>query len=180
MAQRKNDGDEFIVPAYDLDGRSVSLLLRVPPSINRALGEIVESRRFPFKAKGDAIRWCINHGIKTLEFTEPPSSILPVVSMSLLLIRTHLHMKMLADFFTKLDAVMIQLSTHSYLHERSRKVIKAIEELVLCMPSSHDRCLYHGELRRRWGHLLLNSEPPQVGEAADAEPSGRRGASDGR
>src|SRR5438105_1184841 len=147
MNQRNYDADEYIVPARDLNGHSVRLCFRVPPLLDRVLKESIKSGSSPFKAKADAARWCISYGVEALESRVPSASIFPVLRMSLLLTRTNIHKNAFNEFFLKLDAVMVQLSAHSYLYERSRKVIKAIEELILCMPSSYHRCQYHSELK---------------------------------
>jgi hypothetical protein len=180
MTQRNYDADEYIVPARDLNGRSVRLCLRVPPLLDRMLKELVKSGKSPFKEKADAARWCINHGVETLESLIPSASIFPVLRMSLLLTRANIHRNAFNEFFVKLDGVMVQLSAHSYLYERSRRLINAIEELILCMPSSHHRCLYHGELRQRWGHFLGGSESARATHAADGEQAGETRRSDDR
>jgi hypothetical protein len=158
MTQQMNETDEFIVPAYDLDGRYITLSLRVPPLLSQVLREIVESRSFPFRTEDDVVRWCVHHGINALESMGTASSILPVLEMSLVLVRSKIRKRQFDDFFTKLDRVMLQLAPHHYMRERARKLVRAIYELVLSMPSSFDRGLYLTELRQRWGYLVTELE----------------------
>lgn len=150
----KLDTEEFIVPGYDPTGRTVRIYLQTPPALNQALDEIMKSGKFPFKSKDDAFRWCVLRGIKVLRSMGAYISILPILEMTVLLGSTQLKLKMFEEFFDKLDGAILELLTSGFQEQRARKLVKAIEELILCMPSSSDRGLYLGELRRRWGHLL--------------------------
>lgn len=167
MAQRNNDQNRFIVPEVDPFGRSAWLALRVPPSLNESLEKFSESN-FRFETKADLIRWCLEHGVETLEFMEPPVCISPILRLSLLVARTNIHTNTFHEFFAELNSVMNQVTTDRHLCDRAPQVIKAIHELILCMPSAGDGCLYLGELIRQWGHLMPESKDSQV-VGADGE-----------
>ncbi len=180
MSQPKLDPEEFLVPSHDLHDATVQLCFGVPPLLDKAINEVISSRKFPFVTKDELIRWCTFEGIKSLESMRACVSNLPILDLLVIVTRIEVSFEKFEELFVKLDRALFEISTSGYQAQNARRLAKAIEELFLCLSSSRNRNWFLSELRRRWGHLLLNSEPPQVGEAEGAEPSGGRGARDGR
>ena len=163
MGTGRHDPSEFVFPGYDLDGRSVRISVRVSLSLNQAIEGVIESRKFPFEIRNDLVLWCLYEGIRKLESMEACVSVMPMLEITVMLARMDFDLKRFQEFFAKLDAAILRLCNSGYQTQTARRVIKAIEELVLCMPSSRDRNWFLQELRRRWGHLLIGStEQPTV------------------
>jgi hypothetical protein len=53
----KYDPSEFVVPGSDQSGRNVRIALRVPPLLNRAIGDVRKSGKFPFETRDDIVLW---------------------------------------------------------------------------------------------------------------------------
>jgi len=151
------DSSEFVFPSNDLDGRSVRLCLRVPHLLDQALDQVKESGKFPFDLKDDVIRWCLHEGLRKLESMEACVSAMPLLEMTVTLAQAKFDLEMFQNFFTKLDSAVLRLCNSGYQTQSARRLVKAIEELVLCMPLSRHRNRYLRGLRKRWGHFLLGS-----------------------
>jgi hypothetical protein len=95
--------------------------------------------------------------------------VMPMLEITVMLARMDFDLKRFQGFFAKLDGAILRLCNSGYQTQTARRVIKSIEELVLCMPSSRDRNWFLQELRRRWGHLLIGStEQPTVTGTEDS------------
>jgi hypothetical protein len=169
METGRHDPSEFVFPSHDLDGRSVRICVRVSLSLNQAIEGVIESRKFPFEIRNDLVLWCLYEGLRKLQSMEACLSVLPMLEISLMLARMDFDLKRFQEFFTKLDGEILRLCKSGYQTQTARRVVKAIEELVLCMPSSRDRNWFLQELRRRWGHLLIGStDQPTVTGTEDS------------
>lgn len=62
--------EDFIVPAQDDKGHSERQWFRCQPTIDRQIDVIVHSRKFPFRTKGDFIRWAVLLGLTAVEALE--------------------------------------------------------------------------------------------------------------
>jgi hypothetical protein len=153
----KYDPSEFVIPGSDQSGRSVRIALRVPPLLNRAIGNVRKSGKFPFETRDDIVLWCLYDGLRRLQSMEACVSVMPMLEITVMLARMDFDLKRFQEFFAKLDGAILRLCKSGYQTQTARRVVKAIEELVLCMPSSRDRSWFLQELRRRWGHLLIGS-----------------------
>lgn len=57
---------EYLIPAKDSQGRSIRVMCRVSPEISRLIGEVHQSRKWPFRVQGDLIRFAIHTVVKKL------------------------------------------------------------------------------------------------------------------
>ena len=60
-------GTKFIIPAKDHQGHTERGWFHMPPPVDRALEVVLREHHFPFRTKGDVIRWCVVTGLKMLE-----------------------------------------------------------------------------------------------------------------
>jgi hypothetical protein len=165
----KYDPSEFVIPSSDQNGRSVRIALPVPPLLNRAVKDVRKSGKFPFETRDDIVLWCLYDGLKKLQSMEACVNVMPMLEITVMLARMDFDLKRFQEFFAKLDGAILRLCKSGYQIQTARRVVKAIEELVLCMPSSRDRNWFLQELRRRWGHLLIGStEQPTVTGTEDS------------
>jgi hypothetical protein len=159
----KYDPSEFVFPSYDHNGRSKRICVRVPPLLDQALDKVRASGKFPFEIKDEVILWCLHDGLRKLQTMEACVSVLPMLEITVMLARMDFDLRRFQEFFAKLDGAILRLCKSGYQTQSARRLVKAIEELVLCMPSSRDRNWFLQELKRRWGHLLIGStEQPTV------------------
>jgi hypothetical protein len=164
----KYDPSEFVFRSYDHNGQSTRICVRVPPLLYQALDKVKASGKFPFKDKDNVILWCLHEGLRKLQTMEACVSVMPMLEITVMLTRMDFDLQRSQEFFAKLDGAILRLCNSGYQTQSARRVVKAIEELVLCMPSSRDRNWFLQELRRRWGHLLIESTgQPTLTETGD-------------
>lgn len=152
----KHDPSDFLFPSYDADGRSVRICVRIPVSLNQAIEAVVESHKFPFEIKDDLTLWCLYKGLDTLQSMEGCVSLVPLLKMMVTLFRAEFDLKSFEEFFARLDSALLELTQSHYRMQSARRLVKAVEEVVLCMSSGPDRCWFLRELRSRWGYLLIS------------------------
>jgi hypothetical protein len=167
----KYDPSEFHFTSNDLNGGSKRICVRVPPLLDQALEEVRESGKFPFEIKDDVTLWCLYEGLRKLQAMESCVSVMPLLEITVMLAQANFDLEMFQDFFTKLDSAILRSCTSGYQTQSARRLVRAIEELVLCMPLSRHRNWYLRGLRQRWGHLLLGSAEQLVAMGS----GGRRG-----
>lgn len=102
----KYDPSDFIIPAQDHQGHSEREWARVMPSVDRTISTIVGSRRFPFKTKGDLIRWCIVRGTKVLEKMEPMPGFVGRSEAIMDMLRDEIYMQEYTNMFQTLQRVV--------------------------------------------------------------------------
>ena len=78
------DPGYFVVPAQDHNGHSVRVWCRVQPTVDHEIDKVVESKAFPFRVKGDFVRWCIWEGVKRIQKMKPVPGSLIVVAESIM------------------------------------------------------------------------------------------------
>jgi hypothetical protein len=157
MAITRRDPSEFNIPEFDQNGHSVRIIVRVTPLLNQAIKDIVSSGKFPFELQDDLIRWSLHQGVKELGSLESCTSVIPFLEIGVMLAQINMDLKRFEELFTKLDKVVLELMSSGYLHARARKLVSAIQELILSLPSSRDRSWALSRLRQKWGHLLIST-----------------------
>jgi len=134
----------------------------------KVISEIISSGKFPFELKDDLIRWSLHQGVKELGAMESCTSALPFLEIGVLITQWKMDVDRFAELFTKLDKVVLALSTSSFQEMRARRLVSAIEELILSLPPSRDRGWALSKLRRSWGHLLITPTSKDPNETVKA------------
>lgn len=63
--------DEFVVPAQDDRGHSTRETIRISNELERDIDVIVQSRKFPYKTRGDLLRHAVVRHLEWLHVLEP-------------------------------------------------------------------------------------------------------------
>lgn len=71
----------YLVPTGDPLGRSISMSVSMAPGVRRVISAILTKRLFGFQNEPDALRWCIDNGIKELEKRAKDPSVTAAASM---------------------------------------------------------------------------------------------------
>lgn len=160
MRTERYDPSEFLFPSFDPDSRSVRICVRIPLSLDQAIEGVVASRKFPFASQDDLALWCLFKGVEILQSMEGCIDVLPLLMLMVNLFRADYKLKRFQEFFAKLDTAILELTKSDFRAHSARRLVKAVEEVVLCVPSGRDRCWFLQELRSRWSHLLTLSAAP--------------------
>ena len=82
--QEVYDHTHFVVPGQDAKGHSVRVWCRVQPTVDHEIEAIVTSKNWPFRVKGDFVRWAIWEGVKRIEKMKPVPGSMIIVADSIM------------------------------------------------------------------------------------------------
>lgn len=149
---QKYDPADFIIPATDAKGHSERAQCRVMPAEDRALDVILASKKFPFRSKGDIMRWSIYQGIRRLERMEDVPSVTHQVDAIVLVLRDE---QFNHDFMATFEALgaVIQKHLANGAQGEARRLVTLVKDKIQKMPEGHWRDKYLGTLEERYGHI---------------------------
>lgn len=161
MAKRTNDGSgsirydpaDFIIPAQDHNGHSERVFCRVQPALDREVDSIVQSRQWPFKTKGDMVRWCVWQGAKSLERMEPvPNSFMAVCDNIITTCRDRDHW---LAFQTSLDVLQksVEMHMNSGSEGEAMKLLAECRAKAMLIEEPVWREKYINDMNKRFGHI---------------------------
>ena len=161
----KYDPEQFQIPAQDAKGHSTRAQCYIQPGHDRQIEEILGSRKFPFRTKGDLVRWCIVRGVERLLAMEDeiPKGYMVQVDAMVDILRD-------SEFQQTFDSTMRMLSQrlNSLLGEgaqlEARRVISQFKYKVQQMEPGYWRDKWEAEIQKLWGFLL---EGPGVNLRSD-------------
>jgi hypothetical protein len=132
--------EQFIVPGQDQNGNSMRVWCRVVPLLDRAMDVLFSSHKFPFKSKGDLMRWCIKVGVERLEDMEPcVGSVLAQVDAMLLALKDE---QMQHSFISIFNTMAETIVMRSHIER---------------MNDGYWRSRYLAEMETKFGHLMKSS-----------------------
>jgi hypothetical protein len=151
----KYDVEQFQIPATDARGHTTRAQCYIQPGHDRQIDEILGNRRFPFRTKGDLIRWCIVRGLERLLAMESdiPDSYMSQVDAMLDVLRD-------TEFQQSFDSTIQIMTTRitSLLGEgaqnEARRVVSQMLHKVGQMKEGYWRDKWDAKVRGTWGYLL--------------------------
>lgn len=162
-ARSRYPPEAFIVPGQDHTGQSERVFCRVTPSLAREIAVIFESRKFPFRTKGDLMRWCVKVGVERLLEMEPsPGSIMAQVDTIDTVLREeseHVRFGQLFDNVASVIGTYVQAGAHG----EARRVLFEVRAKVERIGNQYWRERYLKELGTRFGHLISNAAGVPLG-----------------
>lgn len=169
--QPKYDPADFIIPAQDAKGHSERVYASIQPGDSRSLDIIRESRRFPFRTKGDIIRWAIHQGIKQLEQMEDVPSVSAQVDMIAALVREEQFNSEYEHTFDQMAGVINRHMANGAYGE-VRRVIAHARAMMDRMPDGYWKDRYLGTLDDRFERQLEAAEA--LSDEADGGKGGKK------
>lgn len=130
--QKREELIEYHIPATDPKGHSARHWFRTIPAMAREVEQIVQSKAFPYRTKGDLLRHALHRHISWLKKQKPIKSVTGQVDMILEVMRDE---EMHSDFllvFNKLDE---RINRHLRNGERKHaddvlyRVLEQIQEM---------------------------------------------------
>lgn len=150
--------EDFIIPGQDQNGNSIREFCRVVPLLDRAMDVIQGSRKFPFRTKGDLMRWCIKTGVERLDKMEPiAGSVLAQCEAMLGILRDEeLNHAFLTVFHTMVATIGMHVQAQAL--GEARRVIATMQGQIQRMQDGYWRTRYLKELDDKFGHLMRGHE----------------------
>lgn len=157
------DPSEFIVPANDTKGHSVPIHFRAASSVDRAIKQVVASRRFPYITPSDLMRHAIVRHLEWLtEVADLPQcrSMISMMKLEHDHIRREMEEATCTEHFTLVQqSVRELLSKPGGKREAQRMVARALS-VVRQMPEGFYRDQHLVRLEDEFGHLLDEEDTP--------------------
>jgi hypothetical protein len=149
----KYDHSYFTVPAQDHKGHSVRLWCRVQPLIDHEIEAIMQSHNWPFKTKGDFVRWAIWEGVKRVEKMAPvPGSMIVVAEAIMASCRASaqwLAFKSSVDTTEQVVRALLESGNDTEAY----KLLSNLKSQVMMLEEASWRDQWLGEFQKRFGHI---------------------------
>lgn len=149
---------DFIIPAADQKGHSERQWFRCQPGHDRMMDTVIQGKRFPFRTKGDFIRWCIWIGLQVLEGLQPDMpSITRQVDLIIQMVRDD-------EFQAEMESVFKQVGDRVAHHMtdnnggEARKLIARVRHAIEQMPEGNWRERYQARYDKQFAAYLKSGE----------------------
>jgi hypothetical protein len=157
------DPSKFIVPGRDHHGDSVREWCRVQPSTDHEVDAIIASKKWPFRTKGDFLRWAIWEGVKRINTMESvPGNMINVAET---IIETCRASEIWMRFKTSIDATETMVKTFMEAGNESEalKLLSRVRAEAMKLEESGWRDQYMQEFEKRFGHIWARQNKRSVG-----------------
>jgi len=163
VSDNKPDSSEFIIPASDTKGHSARHWFRCIPAMARQVEQIIQSKNFPYRTKGDLLRHALHRHMTWLSSVEPMVTVSGQVGAMLEVMRDEEMNNDFALVFEKMGERITQhLSTNSQ-REAARLVI-TVQSCINEMPDGFWKDRYQRQIKERYGSLLEGIYKCKLGE----------------
>lgn len=156
------DPSEFIIPASDTKGHSARHWFRCIPAMARQVEQIIQSKKFPYRTKGDLLRHALHKHMGWLVSVEPMVTVSGQVDAMLEVMRDE---EMSSDFsivFEKMGERVAQHMASNSQREATRLVL-TIQTCVKEMPEGFWKDKYQRQLKERYGNLIKSTDKCNLG-----------------
>ena len=144
---------EFRVAASDTKGHSARNWFRCVPALARVVDQFVQSKKFPYRTKGDLLRHALSRHIKWLETLAPVKSVTIEVDALLDIMRDE---EFASDFSSVFDKLGERVSSHMSGGSagEARRLLLVTLKHIDNMPEGHWKKKYQMEGESKYGHIL--------------------------
>lgn len=151
---RRHDPGEFLIPASDAKGHSERQWLRVQPGHDRMMDMLIASKKFPFRTKGDFMRWAVWTGFQVLEHMEPDlPSVTRQVDVIIGMVRDDEFRKEFEDTFKSIGE-RIALHMSEGREGEAKSLIAGMQAAIGQMPETGWRDRYEARFKKQFSAYL--------------------------
>jgi len=154
--------DDFRVPASDTKGHSARQWFRCIPTMARVLEQIIQSKQFPYRTKGDLLRHALHRHIGWLGSLEPMITVSGQVDTIIEVMRDEEMSNDFALVFTKMGERVSQHLQDGADREAIR-LIMTVQSHVNKMPDGFWKDKYKKEMKKKYGNLLEKATKYKIG-----------------
>ena len=155
------DPVSFRVPATDGKGHAVRLFCRAQPGHANQVAIILQSRKFPYRTKGDIMRHALVRHLRWLETLEPIRSVTAEVDAIMEIMKEEEFNHDFQVTFEKLQSVVANHISNNAQNEAIRLVLQVRLHLE-AMPEGYWRTKYLTEIDQRYGHIIQRAHKPSL------------------
>jgi len=168
------DPSHYMVPGQDHKGHSTRVWCRVRPDIDHEIDAIMASHFWPFRMKGDFIRWAIWEGVKQIQKHRPVPGSMIVVADTIM--ETCRSSELWLKFKTSIDMAeaTVKALRDSGNEEEAIKLLSKLRGEVIKLEEAQWREQYLDQFDKRFGELWRRHEAKAMGLAGMVGNNGLR------
>lgn len=160
---------DFRVPASDLRGHSTPVYFRAPGAFLYQIEIILQSKKFPFKTKGELLRHALLRELKYLATLAPVRSVLAEAEAVMDVLIEEENQEMFQGVFDKL-ATRIGVFLGSGEKGEAVRLVRLIQNRLVNMEEGYWKNKYMAEMEEQYGYLLDGATKANLaGEGEDEE-----------
>jgi len=156
------DPTEFRIGASDTKGHSARHWFRCIPMMARQVEQIIQSKKFPYRTKGDLLRHALHKHIRWLVDIEPMVTVSGQVDAILEIMRDE---EMNSDFALVFEKMGERINQHmaSGSHREATRLLLTIKSCIDEMPEGFWQDRYQNKIKERFGNLLKGTDKCNLG-----------------
>jgi len=155
--------DEFRIPASDTKGHSARLWFRAIPAMARQMEQVVQSKAFPYRTKGDLLRHALHRHMSWLGRQDDITSVSGQVDVILEIMRDEEANNDFQAVFSRLGERVTQHLTRGSTREAQRLIL-TVKRHIDRMPEGFWKDRYKEELMDRYGELANGGTRANLGD----------------
>lgn len=153
--------NEFRVPASDTKGHSARQWFRCIPAMAREVEQVLQSKRFPYRTKGDILRHALHRHMAWLSTLEPMVTCTGQVEAILEIMRDEEMNEDFALVFGKMDELISRHLASGSDREATRLVL-TVKQHIDKMPDGFWKDKYSDQLTSKYGKLIKKSSKAKL------------------
>lgn len=155
--------EDFIIPASDTKGHNTRQWFRCIPAMSGQVEQIVQSKKFPYRTKGDLLRHALHRHVKWLSSAEPTATVSGQVDAMLEILKDD---EKNNDFSLVLERLNKRISQHidAGSQREATRLVLIMQSSISEMPEGFWRDKYEKELKKRYGRLVDKTDKCNFGE----------------
>jgi hypothetical protein len=122
---------------------------------------IQESNKFPFRTKGEILRYCVLSGLKKLENMAPIKSVLSEIDIINDILRAEEFAEIFSGVFERLASRIASFMGQGETGEAVR-LIRNIQDRIEEMEEGYWKDKYSKEIEQRWGYLVKETKKAKL------------------
>lgn len=148
-----------LIREHDYRGRSYPIYFRIPPDLNRQLYDIFNSSESPFQTKEELARYIFCNGIVSLGAVRPFRYSSSILGLAFVLYKPYGPFEP-QKFINEVRQIVNDLAALGCRTPILQKFVRAVEDLVECLPSSDEREKYLKVMEQLWSSIWSSTKWP--------------------
>ena len=153
---------EFRIAATDTKGHSTRHYFRTIPMMASLVQQIVESREFPYRRKGDLLRHALHRHVKWLATLAPIPTVMGQVEIILEILREQEMNRDFSNVFTQLEE-RIEAHRKGGENNEAARLVLVILTHIEDMPDGFWKGKYQERMKVEYGELLKKAKRANLG-----------------
>ena len=163
MLEEKPDQSEFRIPASDTKGHNARHWFRCIPMMARQVEQIIQSKKFPYRTKGDLLRHALHKHMGWLSSIESVPSVSGQVDAIIEIMRDE---EMNNDFHLVFEKLGERITQHitAGAHREATRLIMIVQTHIAEMPDGFWKDKYSEQMGKKYSSIIKRNDKCNLGE----------------